>query len=187
MFERSAYGVNLVGFCFIFFLVHIRISSLLFIVIDSMRTGKWHTEPRATGSGYSSRLGFGIEQTTFYRTLQNIHVTKLLQVLRTEQILWRRVHVLSYSRPWNFRFCYQRIVHVDGIRLCLWTATTDWPTVCPRDDVCVWRPTMEWYWKGKPEKLGENPVPVPLCPPQIPHGLTRASKSEFVCYLLTVY
>ena len=32
---------------------------------------------------------------------------------------------------------------------------------------------VEWNWQGKPEVLGENPVPVPLCPPQIPHGLTR--------------
>jgi hypothetical protein len=32
---------------------------------------------------------------------------------------------------------------------------------------------MEWYWQGKTEELGEKPVPVPLCPPQIPHGLTR--------------
>jgi hypothetical protein len=29
------------------------------------------------------------------------------------------------------------------------------------------------YWQGKTEKLGEKPVPVPLCPPKIPHGLTR--------------
>jgi hypothetical protein len=33
---------------------------------------------------------------------------------------------------------------------------------------------MEWYWQGKTEELGETPVPVPLCPPQIPLGLTRA-------------
>jgi hypothetical protein len=26
---------------------------------------------------------------------------------------------------------------------------------------------------GKTEELGENPVPVPLCSPQISHGLTR--------------
>jgi hypothetical protein len=26
---------------------------------------------------------------------------------------------------------------------------------------------------GKTEVLGEKPVPVPLFPPQIPHGLTR--------------
>jgi hypothetical protein len=30
------------------------------------------------------------------------------------------------------------------------------------------------YWQGKTEELGEKPVPVPFCPPQIPYGLTRA-------------
>jgi hypothetical protein len=30
------------------------------------------------------------------------------------------------------------------------------------------------YWQGKTEELREKPVPVPLCPPQIPHGLNRA-------------
>jgi hypothetical protein len=35
---------------------------------------------------------------------------------------------------------------------------------------------VELNWQGKTEVLGgggEKPVPVPLCPPQIPHGLTR--------------
>jgi hypothetical protein len=32
---------------------------------------------------------------------------------------------------------------------------------------------VEWNWQGKTEELGEKPVPVPLRPPQIPHGLTR--------------
>jgi hypothetical protein len=32
---------------------------------------------------------------------------------------------------------------------------------------------VKWNWQGKTEVLGEKPVPVPLCPPQIPHGLTR--------------
>jgi hypothetical protein len=32
---------------------------------------------------------------------------------------------------------------------------------------------VEWNWQGKTEVLGEKPVTVPLCPPQIPHGLTR--------------
>jgi hypothetical protein len=27
---------------------------------------------------------------------------------------------------------------------------------------------------GEVEELGEEPVPVPLCPPQIPHGPSRA-------------
>jgi hypothetical protein len=30
------------------------------------------------------------------------------------------------------------------------------------------------YWStGEIKLTGEKPVPVPLCPPQIPHGLTR--------------
>jgi hypothetical protein len=40
--------------------------------------------------------------------------------------------------------------------------------------IWVCRPTVEWYWQGKAEELWEKPLPVPLCPPEIPHGLTRA-------------
>jgi hypothetical protein len=32
---------------------------------------------------------------------------------------------------------------------------------------------VEWNWQGKTKVLGKKPVPVPLCPPQIPHGPTR--------------
>jgi hypothetical protein len=32
---------------------------------------------------------------------------------------------------------------------------------------------VEWYWQGKNE-LREKPVPMPLFPPQIPHGLALA-------------
>jgi hypothetical protein len=32
---------------------------------------------------------------------------------------------------------------------------------------------VEWNWQGKTEVLGGKPVPVPLCPQQTPHGLTR--------------
>jgi hypothetical protein len=39
---------------------------------------------------------------------------------------------------------------------------------------------VEWYWQGKTEELWEKPVPVPLCPPQIPHGLTGARTRVFV-------
>jgi hypothetical protein len=31
---------------------------------------------------------------------------------------------------------------------------------------------VEWNWQGKTEVLEEKPAPVPLCPPQITHGLT---------------
>jgi hypothetical protein len=40
--------------------------------------------------------------------------------------------------------------------------------------IWVWRATVKWYWQGKTEELGDKPVPVPPCPPQIPHGLTQA-------------
>jgi hypothetical protein len=32
---------------------------------------------------------------------------------------------------------------------------------------------VEWNWQEKTDVLGEKPVPVPLCPPQMPHGLSR--------------
>jgi hypothetical protein len=39
---------------------------------------------------------------------------------------------------------------------------------------------VEWEWQGKTEILGETPIPVPRCLPQIPHGpirdRTRASE-----------
>jgi hypothetical protein len=37
---------------------------------------------------------------------------------------------------------------------------------------------VEWKWQGKTEVLGEKPVPVPLCPPQIPHGPTRTRRKS---------
>jgi hypothetical protein len=46
--------------------------------------------------------------------------------------------------------------------------------VHPQDDIWVWRMMVEWYWQGKTEEHREKPVPVPLCPPQISHGLTGA-------------
>jgi hypothetical protein len=42
---------------------------------------------------------------------------------------------------------------------------------------------------GKTEELGKRPIPVPLCPPQIPHGMTRAwtRVSEIRCRRLTTW
>jgi hypothetical protein len=34
---------------------------------------------------------------------------------------------------------------------------------------------VEWNWQGNTEALGEKPVPVPLCLPQIPYRLTPGS------------
>jgi hypothetical protein len=45
----------------------------------------------------------------------------------------------------------------------------------------------ESWWNdidGKTEELREKPVPVPLYPPQFPHGLTQVGKLiwQFGCY-----
>jgi hypothetical protein len=46
---------------------------------------------------------------------------------------------------------------------------------------------MEHRWneivRGKPKYSGKKPVPVPLCPPQIPHGLTRDQTAVWGCKL----
>jgi hypothetical protein len=56
---------------------------------------------------------------------------------------------------------------VMGLRLGLWTATTSRHSVHPADEVSSESDVGMIYWQ-------EKPVPVPLCPPQIPRGLTRA-------------
>jgi hypothetical protein len=59
-------------------------------------------------------------------------------------------------------------------RDCPWTAATKGPIIHPLGDIWwVLRLAIEWYWQGKPEGFGEKPVPLPLCKPQITHGLTR--------------
>jgi hypothetical protein len=61
---------------------------------------------------------------------------------------------------------------------------------CDDDDffffLCNGAP-VEWNWQGETEVLGEKTVLVPLCPPQIPHGLTRdwTRSSAVRCRLLT--
>jgi hypothetical protein len=39
--------------------------------------------------------------------------------------------------------------HVDGLRLRLWAAVTNWPTVHPPGDTWTWRTMVEWYRQGK--------------------------------------
>jgi hypothetical protein len=50
-------------------------------------------------------------------------------------------------------------VHVDGVRLCLWTAATTGHTVHPPDDTWVWTAMVERYWQEKTEELREKPCP----------------------------
>ena len=72
--------------------------------------------------------------------------------------------------------------HLNDIAL-----TTDIPNVLFDDqrrklisrgfgDMNDWEAMEECYWEGGSEVLGEKPVPARICPPQIPHGLTRVSE-----------
>jgi hypothetical protein len=48
---------------------------------------------------------------------------------------------------------------------------------------------VEWYWRGKTEVLGENPVSATLCQPQIPHkpAWDRSRPSATRCQQLTAW
>jgi hypothetical protein len=59
------------------------------------------------------------------------------------------------------------------MRLWLWTAASNGPIVNPPNDTYVLRATVGWYWQNRTNELGEKRVSAPLCPPLIPHGLTR--------------
>jgi hypothetical protein len=65
----------------------------------------------------------------------------------------------------SLRLCCCFVVHVDGVRRCLRTSATIWPTAYPPSDIGAWRAMVEWYWQGNSEKLGEKPVQRPLCLP----------------------
>jgi hypothetical protein len=47
--------------------------------------------------------------------------------------------------------------------------------------------TVEWYWQGKTEELGDKPVPVPLCSPRIPLDWIRAAAMREFTPLVCVY
>jgi hypothetical protein len=48
-----------------------------------------------------------------------------------------------------------------------------WTVPRLRPLVLLIRELVEWYWQGKTDVLGEKPIPLSLCSPQIPHGLAR--------------
>jgi hypothetical protein len=74
-------------------------------------------------------------------------------------------------------------VYVDGARICLRNAATNGPIVLPPDNnIWVCSPGKMMILTRENRRTGEKPVPVPLCAPQIPHGLVWTR----LCFLLTV-
>jgi hypothetical protein len=82
-------------------------------------------------------------------------------------------HISVYYFLFIYLFIRSFIHSFYGVGLRLWTVVSNGYIFHPRM-IWVWRAMVEWYWQGKTEELGEKPVPVQLCRPQIPHGLTRS-------------
>jgi hypothetical protein len=84
-----------------------------------------------------------------------------LSLVWAYSVLKARLHVFS---PWRWggsstQAWMPTYVYILRIPQMIWVLESDGGMI---------------YWHDKTEELGEKPVPVPLCPPQIPYGLTRA-------------
>jgi hypothetical protein len=62
---------------------------------------------------------------------------------------------LFVNKQYRYYF-FVCFLHVDGVRLCLWTAVTNGTTVHSPGDIRVWRVTVEWRWQGKTKKPERN-------------------------------
>jgi hypothetical protein len=91
------------------------------------------------------------------------------------------IHKPKYLQMFALPRCFTKMLFITVFFLWRWggSSTQAWmPTfyvsiLCIPQMIWVWTAMVEWYWQRKTEELGEKPVPVPLCPPQIPHGLTQ--------------
>jgi hypothetical protein len=75
------------------------------------------------------------------------------------------VYICTHDTFWG-------LTDFDGVRLRLWTATTNGHVVHSPDDTNL-EGEGGMMMPGENRRTEENPVPGPLCTSQIPHGMTR--------------
>jgi hypothetical protein len=78
----------------------------------------------------------------------SIHHHCLQTVLGAHHVACFKCSLLQWENGRSVNVVY---VHVDEVRLSLWTTATNRPTVHLPDDTGVWRGNVEWYWQGKPK------------------------------------
>jgi hypothetical protein len=71
-------------------------------------------------------------------------------------LIWQgEVHGWIRSPKAHFSLQAVAVVHVNGVRLYLWTAATNGPIV-HFHIIWVWRVTVEWYWQVKANNSGKT-------------------------------
>jgi hypothetical protein len=84
---------------------------------------------------------------------------------------------------WSPESVWTQRLEEKSLRLC-WGSNLDHPFVQPiARHYTYWatRLTVEWYWQVKIIELREKPVPVLLCPPQIPFLWTDLGVNPDLC------
>jgi hypothetical protein len=81
-----------------------------------------------------------------------------MQSLTIYNGLWFRWRVGLMHVCYNRMKCYLFIVivHVNGVRQCLWTAATNGPIIHSPGDLWAWGAMVEWYWWGKLKNSEKN-------------------------------
>jgi hypothetical protein len=130
------------------------------------------------GAGFISRPGNSVSRLSLYkcqympqiRLAQSFHI--LSRSLFTKHPTIKRQYIYCGEGPRSR--CYGRTA---ALRLIVQPCDED-------DQFFSFFHVMEHRWneidRGKTEVLRRKSVPVPLCPPQIPHGLTRDWRTSAV-------
>jgi hypothetical protein len=108
------------------------------------QTPSWDADSQSSGEKIPSLYRTRRFITVFTKSRHWTLPSQLNPIHAVKHCLFKFVLILSlHVHPG------QDVVHVDGARLCLWTATTNGNIVQPPHVILEWRTMVEWYWHGK--------------------------------------